>query len=236
MAFSEKVKIKALVACGRSCCICHKFCGNNIEIHHIKAHADGGDDSFENAIPLCFDCHAIVRQYDPKHPKGTRFSEKELIGHRDLWYRKISQEVNGDSKEGTHDNYSAPKLYHQKDYQKIKLLKVNDGKELLSYMKNACGIAYDDETKTLEEAELVGAFLQNVKDLLDIEEILDEPSNRIKIAYELTNSIIELDDVGFWVFAGVENQSLVGRDGKAEGFPVFIIRIVRKNNPEIIKK
>lgn len=55
MAFSESIKNKAMVSCGRKCCICHKFCGNNMEIHHIKAKADGGEDTFENAIPLCFD-------------------------------------------------------------------------------------------------------------------------------------------------------------------------------------
>lgn len=91
MAFSEEIKTKAMVSCGRSCCICHKFCGNNMEVHHIKAHADGGEDTFENAIPLCFDCHATVRQYDPKHPKGIKFTEKELIQHRDAWYEHIRQ-------------------------------------------------------------------------------------------------------------------------------------------------
>lgn len=55
MAFDEAVKRKAMVACGRKCCICHKFCGNNMEVHHIKAHADGGDDIFDNAIPLLCD-------------------------------------------------------------------------------------------------------------------------------------------------------------------------------------
>lgn len=51
MAFSEDVEIKAMVACGRCCCICHKFCGNNMEVYHIKAQADGDDNSFENAMP-----------------------------------------------------------------------------------------------------------------------------------------------------------------------------------------
>lgn len=89
MPFSQEVKIRAMVACGRCCVICHKFCGNNMEVHHIKAQADGGSDEFENAIPLCFDCHAEVRQYDPKHPKGIKFTEQELIQHRDNWYKKI---------------------------------------------------------------------------------------------------------------------------------------------------
>lgn len=93
MPFSQEVKIKAMVACGRCCAICHKFCGNNMEVHHIKAQAEGGSDEYENAIPLCFDCHAEVRQYDPKHPKGIRFTEQELRQHRDNWYKKV--EVSG---------------------------------------------------------------------------------------------------------------------------------------------
>ncbi len=31
MPFSEDIKIKALVSCGRKCCVCHKFCGNNVQ-------------------------------------------------------------------------------------------------------------------------------------------------------------------------------------------------------------
>ena len=53
------------------------------------ARADGGEDTYENCIPLCFDCHAEVRAYDPKHPKGRRFTASELRGHRDRWYEKV---------------------------------------------------------------------------------------------------------------------------------------------------
>ena len=91
MPFSQEVKTKAMVACGRYCVICHKFCGNNMEVHHIVAESEGGCNNYDNAIPLCFDCHAEVRQYDPKHPKGIRFTKEELVQHRDNWYKKISQ-------------------------------------------------------------------------------------------------------------------------------------------------
>ena len=115
--FSDEIKLKAMVACGRRCCICHKFCGNNMEVHHIKARADGGSDTFENAIPLCFDCHAEVRQYDPKHPKGIKFSEKELIQHRDNWYKIVQSGVQTTSKE---EKTSPIRIHRQKDYQNIK--------------------------------------------------------------------------------------------------------------------
>ena len=45
-----------------------------MELHHIRQKADGGEDTFENCIPLCFDCHADMRKGDPKHPKGKRYS------------------------------------------------------------------------------------------------------------------------------------------------------------------
>ena len=57
-----------------------------MKVYHIKAGADGGQDIYENAILLCFDCYAEVRQYDPK---GIKFTEKEQIMHRDEWYRKV---------------------------------------------------------------------------------------------------------------------------------------------------
>ena len=90
MGFPPKVKEDALIACGRSCCICHRFCGLKIELHHIKWESNGGTNDFENAIPLCFDCHADMRSYDANHPKGTKYTEAELIRHRDAWYQKVS--------------------------------------------------------------------------------------------------------------------------------------------------
>jgi len=89
MSFPNSVQEKALIACARCCCVCHKFCGTKIEIHHIELHSEGGKDTLDNAIALCFDCHADMRSYDSKHPKGTKYSANELIRHRDNWYKKV---------------------------------------------------------------------------------------------------------------------------------------------------
>jgi hypothetical protein len=90
MAFDQDTKVKALAACARYCCICHRFSGLKIELHHINLKSEGGDDTFENCIPLCFDCHADMRSYDHNHPKGTKYSPKEIILHRDNWYSRIA--------------------------------------------------------------------------------------------------------------------------------------------------
>lgn len=94
MPFSKAIKEKAAVACNRSCCLCHKFKGTKLEFHHIKQEADGGENTFENCIPLCFDCHADMGGVNPKHPKGNAYSENELRMHRDKWYEQCSPKVN----------------------------------------------------------------------------------------------------------------------------------------------
>jgi HNH endonuclease len=78
MGFSPEVAERALVACGRCCCTCHDFCGPKIELHHIKQVADGGNDTFENCIPLCFNCHSEVKSYNPQHPKGRKYTDGEV--------------------------------------------------------------------------------------------------------------------------------------------------------------
>ena len=89
MSFPNNIAEKVLVDCKRSCAICHTFCGIKIELHHIKPKSDGGEDSYDNCIPLCFNCHADAGAYNPKHPKGRKYSEAELKNHRDRWYSKV---------------------------------------------------------------------------------------------------------------------------------------------------
>ncbi|HXO98530.1 MAG TPA: HNH endonuclease [Chthoniobacterales bacterium] len=90
MPFSPEVKREALVAAQRSCCICHVQCGVEIECHHIVPEAGGGLNNLENCIPLCFNCHAKVQHYNPKHPRGNKFTPEELKHHRDKWVARVS--------------------------------------------------------------------------------------------------------------------------------------------------
>ena len=89
--WSQKVKEDALVACRRKCCVCHMFCGRNIELHHIVMESKGGESTFDNCIPLCFNCHAEAGHYNNNHPKGTKYSSAELKRHRDNWYQTVQQ-------------------------------------------------------------------------------------------------------------------------------------------------
>lgn len=95
MGFSEKVQAEALAACERRCCICHNFCGTKMALHHIVQRADGGDDSFDNCIPLCLNCHEDMVKPDPRHVTGKHYSERELRLHRDNWYESVRNARSG---------------------------------------------------------------------------------------------------------------------------------------------
>jgi hypothetical protein len=86
----DKVKEDVLFKCKRYCCFCNKYCGRDIEVHHIVPRADGGKDCSDNAIPLCFDCHSEIGSYNPKHPKGNKFKPGELKRIRDIFYGEVA--------------------------------------------------------------------------------------------------------------------------------------------------
>src|SRR5437016_6450420 len=85
MPFNRNQIGELLAACHRRCCICHRFCGVKIETDHIRPSANGGSDDIDNAIPVCFDCHAEIHSYNDQHPRGRKFLPAELRMHRDQW-------------------------------------------------------------------------------------------------------------------------------------------------------
>lgn len=78
--FSDETRIKCLLWSNRRCCLCGKSRGTDIEIHHIDREDDAG---IENAIPLCYNCHAKVHR---EAPMGSRYRPKELRKRRDQIY------------------------------------------------------------------------------------------------------------------------------------------------------
>ncbi len=85
MAFLRDEVSDLLARCHRRCCICHRFCGVKIETDHITPTEEGGDDAIDNAIPVCFECHAEIHSYNDKHPRGRKFLPEELRSHKAQW-------------------------------------------------------------------------------------------------------------------------------------------------------
>lgn len=60
MSWPKEVRDEVLIKSGRHCCICHKFCGLKIELHHIKLKSEGGEDSIDNCIPEVVPCQSAI--------------------------------------------------------------------------------------------------------------------------------------------------------------------------------
>jgi hypothetical protein len=56
-----------------------------MEIDHIVPKSEGGSETKDNAIPVCFECHAEIHSYNDKHPRGRKFRPDELRHHRENW-------------------------------------------------------------------------------------------------------------------------------------------------------
>jgi hypothetical protein len=91
LAFNRDEVSDLLVRVHRRCCICHRFCGVKIETDHIVPTADGGTDDIENAIPVCFECHAEIHSYNPQHPRGRKFMPEELRRHKAQWLQTCQE-------------------------------------------------------------------------------------------------------------------------------------------------
>ena len=85
MAFRSDEAQDLLARRHRRCCICHRFCGVKMELDHIDPKGDGGSDDIENAIPVCFECHAEIHLYNEDHPRGRKFRPAELRRHKEEW-------------------------------------------------------------------------------------------------------------------------------------------------------
>jgi hypothetical protein len=87
MPFQRDEVSTLLSRCHRRCCLCHRFCGVKIETDHIVPTENSGSDDIENAIPVCFECHAEIHSYNDKHPRGRKFQPDELRRHKEQWLK-----------------------------------------------------------------------------------------------------------------------------------------------------
>jgi hypothetical protein len=81
--FTPDVAARLLAAARRHCCLCLRWCGQRIQIHHIVPEAQGGSGDYDNGIPVCLDCHAEI---ESRSNMGRQFTSDELRLHREQWF------------------------------------------------------------------------------------------------------------------------------------------------------
>ncbi|SRR5258708_2117161 len=129
---------------------------------------------------------------------------------------------------------SATKETKKQGYNKVIVNRVDSGTALVNLLvgSDASHIENDDLAND-SEVDLVGNFLQNITDYVDL---LDElgPYERTKAAFQLNQEIDELDLNGFLVYGCQKNEKHrygIGNAGSVVKLQVLYVFVLRKSNP-----
>lgn len=165
MGFPRDVRDQALVLAARHCCVCHRYKGVCIEVHHIEQESKGGANDLENAVALCFDCHAAAGHYNPSHPRGTRYSPTEIRKARDLWHGIVAsgkvQPVESSSGQVLLRHYVCSDWNAIREISQLDLAKVPISKPLLQQnevFSSLCTLIAKDERGFRHEAAFGRSF------------------------------------------------------------------------------
>lgn len=136
MPFNEKIKLRVKKKAHFKCCICESFAP--LHIHHIITQADGGLDTFDNAAPLCPNCHTTYGS-NPNHRKFIR--EK-----RDHWYEVCDKILVNDQMVQLEKAYMVIEMKTQKHEDNIINLR-----EELNQIKNELTILQETNSLLLKQ-------------------------------------------------------------------------------------
>ncbi len=78
----DGVKLRVLEEAGYQCAYCGHREGLNLTAHHIKRKRDGGKDTPENLIALCYNCHNRVDETQSISEKEIRRLKRHLVQQR----------------------------------------------------------------------------------------------------------------------------------------------------------
>lgn len=80
MAFNQTIVNQVKEEAAFRCCRCQSI---GIEVHHIVSQKEHGPDSFDNAAPLCPNCHTWFGDNPLKR--------KEILQMRNWWYKRVKE-------------------------------------------------------------------------------------------------------------------------------------------------
>lgn len=202
---------------------CHIISGETNGPRHDPSYPAEKIDSYENLVLLCRVHHKMADD------QSSTFTTEIL---RQI---KKNHEILVASKLLNNHKLKPVRLRRIKKNIPNFLVRVTTGKQLVDLISGTYAFSMDhDELSTEEEVNLIGGFFQELRDWMDIIDEM-EPIDRVKGAYSLTQLIQEIEQNGFFVFAGREIQILEGGvSDDPSNWPVALVRILRNDNNEII--
>jgi hypothetical protein len=203
---------------------CHIISAKPNGPRHDPSYPKDELDAYENLILLCRIHHKMV---DDQADTYTIDILRQMKSNHEVW---VTQTLSDKPHIG-----KPLKVTRVKQNIPAYLSRLTTGKQVLDLVTGTMAFSMDhDELESESEVALVGGFLQTIRDWGDIVDDL-EPTDRVGIGFSLTQSLRELESVGFFVFGGREVQLLEGGvQTEASDWAVSIIKVLRKDSKDII--
>lgn len=159
MSFQEKIKIEVKEKTAFRCCRCQSI---SVQVHHIIPQEFGGQDTIENAAPLCPTCHVQFGD----NPK----KRKEITQMRDWWYKK------------------AKNMFSDNAISVEELAKINSKLEIITSIRDQIITLKNKSTETIQNSSNKEKY-SSITDLISEVENKDESEVELDI-FDLTEKII----------------------------------------------
>jgi hypothetical protein len=179
-------------------------------------------DDVSNLILLCRIHH---KQIDDQVETYTPELLRTIKGNHEKWVENKLKDIP-----------EIPKVRIQRIKEEIpdKLPVINSGKEMFHVAAGACAF-YNDYSDNLtdEELDLVGSFIQNVKDWAELAQEM-EPLQQINASRDLDKEIKALRELNIFTFAAIEKQKMVGGIGGDSPFRVLHLSINKASDSSVV--
>jgi len=202
---------------------CHIVSGQVNGPRHDNDYPIKKINSYENLILLCRVHHKMI---DDQNETYTKEILTQIKRNHEMW---VSEQLNSSGE------IKPVKIRRVDENIPEYLFRICSGKELINISNNICAFSFNhDDLNDNREVDLISSFAQNIQNLIDIEMDL-EAGDRVRASYEFDQLIKEVEELGFWIFAGKENQIIEGGKGSPNNWQVLIINVIRSTNDTIIK-
>src|SRR5258708_3053298 len=172
-------------------------------------------DTYANLLLLCPSDHKIVDE------QVTYYTEQRL--------QTLKREHERWMKDRVSPTIPAIKIRDPEAGKPVMLQRIDTGKELMNIVAHTLAANQDNpKPRSIEEAELIGGFLQNATDWRDIWDEI-EPSGRIQAEFSMSEEITRLREAGLVVYAGVRQHVIEGGVEAPAPWPVAYIVIRRSD-------
>ncbi len=173
-------------------------------------------------LPVWYKVNEIdVREYSPSLADciAAKWEEEGIVGTAS----KILKVVRPDILENIHEKF--PKEVLPRIHSSSELMSLTLGAHFAKY--------HHEEPKNEEELELVSGFLQEINDWGDIFHEL-EPGEQIKIEYNFSERIKELESAG-WSIYGLKETKKMKVAGIVDNWIMTIIAVLRGEPDQVFK-